>query len=34
LTQSRRLNKDYEKLEKNSQSMCYIAMLKIMANKF
>jgi putative transposase len=34
LTQSRRLNKDYEKLEKNSQSMCYIAMLKIMANRF
>lgn len=34
LTQSRRLNKDYEKLEKNSQSMCYISMIKIMANRF
>ena len=34
ITQSRRLNKDYEKLDKNSQSMCYIAMLKLMANRF
>lgn len=34
ITQSRRLNKDYEKNEKNSQSMCYLAMLKIMVNRF
>ena len=34
MTQSRRLNKDYEKSVKNSQSMCYIAMLKLMANRF
>ena len=33
LTQSRRLNKDYEKLIRNSQSMCYVAMIKIMANR-
>ena len=34
ITQSRRLNKDYEKNVLNSQSMCYIAMIKIMANRF
>ena len=34
INQSRRLNKDYEKLNKNSQSICYIAMLKLMANRF
>ena len=33
LTQSRRLNKDYEKLTRNSQSMCYLDMIKIMANR-
>jgi putative transposase len=33
-TQSRRLNKDYEKNIKNSQAMCYIAMIKLMANRF
>ena len=33
-TQSRRLNKDYEKNVKNSQSMCYISMIKLMANRF
>ena len=32
--QSRRLSKDYEKKVKNSQAMCYIAMIKIMANRF
>lgn len=32
--QSRRLSKDYEKTTRNSQAMCYIAMIKIMANKF
>ena len=32
--QSRRLSKDYEKNTVNSQSMCYIAMIKIMANRF
>lgn len=32
--QSRRLSKDYEKNVVNSQSMCYIAMIKIMANRF
>ena len=32
--QSRRLSKDYEKITKNSQAMCYIAMIKIMANRF
>lgn len=34
ITQYRRLNKDYEKLAKNSQTMCYIAMMKIMLNRF
>ena len=33
LTQSRRLNKDYEKLTRNSQAMCYLAMIKIMAKR-
>jgi putative transposase len=33
LNQCRRLNKDYEKLVVNSQSMCYLAMIKIMANR-
>lgn len=33
LTQSRRLNKDYEKTVRNSQSMVYIAMIRIMANR-
>lgn len=32
--QSRRLSKDYEKTTKNSQSMCYIAMIRVMANRF
>lgn len=32
--QSRRLSKDYEKNVVNSQAMCYIAMIKIMANRF
>ena len=32
--QSRRLSKDYEKKVKNSQAMCYIAMIKMMANRF
>jgi putative transposase len=31
---NRRLNKDYEKSEINSQAMCYIAMIRIMANRF
>lgn len=34
MNQSRRLNKDYEKPTKNSQSMCYMATLKIMINRF
>lgn len=33
-TQHRRLNRDYEKTEKNAQSICYIAMIRIMANRF
>ena len=33
LTQSRRLNKDHEKHSRNSQSMCYVAMIKMMANR-
>jgi putative transposase len=33
-TQSRRLNKDYEKKVENSQAMCYIAMIKLMAKRF
>ena len=32
-TQSRRLNKDYEKNIENSQAMCYIAMIKLGANQ-
>jgi putative transposase len=32
--QSRRLSKDYEKTIRNSQSMCYISMIKLMANRF
>jgi putative transposase len=32
--QSRRLSKDYEKTTKNSQAMCYLAMIKIMVNRF
>ena len=34
LLHARRLNKDYEKSRKNSQSMIYIASLTIMLNRF
>ena len=31
---NRRLNKDYEKLERNRKSVCYFAMFRIMVNCF